>query len=157
MFRRVLDNLKAAREVRDAGLYPCRIYASSIAFDGEQGRKMRELVRQVLPLVDEHYWLPLFDMGGANEGRARVQGNPGRLGNMVDPLPCWSVTTGHITHEGKLSACCFGVGADDALVMADLTRVDFMTGWNSDKFQALRAAHLSLDVRGTPCEECIAG
>lgn len=157
MFERVMDNLRAAREIRDAGGYACRIYGSSIAFDGEQGRKMRATVERVKPYLDEHYWLPLFDMGGANEGKARAQGNPGRLGNMVDPLPCWSVTTGHVTHEGKLSACCFGVGVDDALVMADLKQVPFMEGWNSEKFQALRRAHLSLDVRGTPCEECIAG
>lgn len=156
MFRRVTDNVKEARAIRDAMDYPCRIYGSSIAFDGEQGAKMREFVEHIKLWLDEHYWLPLFDMGGANEGKARVPGNPGRLGNMVDSLPCWSVTTGHITHEGKLSACCFGVGVDDALVMADLREVSFMEGWNSLPFQQLRRAHLASDVRGTPCEECIA-
>jgi hypothetical protein len=42
-------------------------------------------------------------------------------------------------------------------VMADLTKVSFAEGWNSDKFQALRAAHLAKDVRGTACESCAAG
>jgi len=156
-FDRTLHNLRAARRIRDEHEYRCRIYASSIAFDGEQGAKMRTLVQSILPLVDEHYWLPLFSMDGANEGKPRVQGNPGRLGNMRDPLPCFAVTTGHVTHEGKLSACCFGVGVDDTLVMADLTKVDFKTGWNSTEFQHLRAAHLARDVTGTPCQDCIAG
>ena len=76
---------------------------------------------------------------------------------MRDPLPCWSVfTEGHITADGKLSACCFGHGVDDDMVMADLNEVPFLTGWNSEKYQALRAAHLRKDVTGTPCETCAA-
>jgi hypothetical protein len=74
---------------------------------------------------------------------------------MRDPLPCWSVfTEGHITKDGLLSACCFGNGASDTLAMADLKEVDFMTGWNSQAYQDLRAAHLAKDVSKTACAEC---
>ena len=76
---------------------------------------------------------------------------------MRDPLPCWAVfTEGHITHDGKLAACCFGDGLDGGLIMADLREVDFLTGWNSVKYQHLRRAHLARDVRGTACESCAA-
>jgi hypothetical protein len=97
-------------------------------------------------------------MGGAadNWGKKRTAGNPGRAGNMREPLPCWSVTTGHITHDAKLAACCFGTGLDGSLVMADLNEVSFMEGWNSPAFRELRAAHLRKDVTGTGCAECIA-
>ena len=159
LWRRAIDNLKAARRIRDEGGYKCGIYASSIAFDGEQGRKMRLVVQEIEPFVDEHYWLPLFNMNGASKaaGMDPTQGNPGRLGNMRDPLPCWAVfTEGHITHDGKLAACCFGDGLDGGLIMADLTHDSFLSGWNSEKFQALRRAHLSRDVRGTACESCAA-
>lgn len=156
LFERTLHHIRQARALRDENGYKCGIYASSIAFTGEQGDKMHATVESIRPWLDEHYWLPLFDMGGANEGKARVSGNPGRLGNMREPLPCWSVTTGHVTHEGKLSACCFGVGADDTLVMGDLREQTFMEAWNSPVFQELRAAHFRKDVRGTPCEKCIA-
>ena len=160
LYMKALNNLKEARRVRDQGGYKCGIYASSIAFDGEQGEKMRSLINeQVLPYVDEFYWLPLFDMGGAARanGKTPTAGNPGRLDNMRDPLPCWAVATeGHVTKDGLLSACCFGSGMEGDLIMADLKEVSFMEGWNSIKFQSLREAHLKRDVSETPCKECIA-
>lgn len=159
MWRRAIDNLKAARRVRDDGGYKCGIYASSIAFDGEQGEKMRAVVEEIRPFVDEHYWLPLYGMSGASKaaGWKPQPGNPGRLDAMRDPIPCWAVfTEGHITHDGKLAACCFGDGLDGGLVMADLNQQSFMDGWNSAAFKALRQAHLDRDLRGTACESCAA-
>ena len=156
-----LYNLKAARQVRDDGGYNCRLYASSIRYDGEQQVRMQALVDEIAPFVDEHYWLPLYSMGSLATQREEelgyrpIAGNQGRLGNLREPLPCWSAfTEGHITHDGKLSACCFDAG--DKWTMADLTQVSFMDGWNSQAFQALRAAHLKKDVSGTICEDCVA-
>ena len=160
LYRNALANLRDASLVRDYGKFKCGIYASAIAFDGEQGKRMQKLIdEQVKPFVDEFYWLPLFDMGGASTaaGKVPTAGNPGRLGAMRDPLPCWAVSTeGHVTKDGLLAACCFGTGIDGDLIMADLKETDFMSGWHSEKFQQLRSAHLAKDVRGTPCEECIA-
>ena len=160
LYTKALFNLREARRIRDEGKFKCGIYASSIAFDGEQGKRMRALIDElVLPMVDEFYWLPLFDMGGAStaSGKIPTAGNPGRLANMRDPLPCWAVATeAHVTKDGLLAACCFGTGIDGDLIMADLKEVDFMTGWHSQRFQTLREAHLRKDVRGTACEECIA-
>jgi len=159
-YEQAIAHLIAARQIRDAGAYRCGIYASSIAFDGEQGVKMRELVARILPYVDEHYWLPLYGMGGASEasGWRPQPGNPGRLDAMRESLPCWAVfTEGHITHDGKLAACCFGSGVGGDLIMADLNQVSFMEGWNSAEYQRLREAHLAKDVRGTACEACAAG
>lgn len=160
LYAKAIENLKAARKLRDERGFKCRIYASSIAFDGEQGEKMRRLVAEIEPWVDEHYWLPLYGMSGAAKemGWKPRPGNPGRLGNMREPLPCWAVfTEAHITATGGLAACCFGTGLDGDLKMADLTQVSFMDGWNSTAYQALRAAHLKRDVRGTACESCAAG
>lgn len=159
-WQRALNHLRGAREVRDAGGYPCKIYASSIAFDGEQGERMRGVVESIRPLVDEHYWLPLYGMGGASKeaGMKPQQGNPGRLGAMRDPLPCWAVfTEAHITVDGKLAACCFGTGVDGDLIMGDLKKESFMEGWNSDAYRTLRRAHLSENVSMTACRECTAG
>ena len=160
LYQKALDNLKAAWQMRNAKGYRCGLYASSIAFDGSQGERMNALIEDyVAPFVDEFYWLPLFDMGGAAraEGKIPTVGNPGRLGNMRRPLPCWAVIReGHVTKDGLLAACCFGSGIDGDLIMADLKEVSFMEGWNSDKFKLLRQAHLKHDVRGTACEECIA-
>jgi hypothetical protein len=159
-WEKAIDHLKTARQIRDLGGFKCGLYASSIAFDGEQGERMKELVKEITPYVDEHYWLPLYGMGGASKsiGWVPKPGNPGRLDAMRDSLPCWAAfTEGHITKDGHLAACCFGSGIEGDLLMADLNRVGFMEGWNSVKYQELRKAHLSRDVSKTACAECAAG
>ncbi|MBI3140264.1 MAG: radical SAM protein [Rhodocyclales bacterium] len=156
-----LENITAAKKVRDEGGYKCGLYASSIMYDGEQQTKMEALVAEVRPYVDQHYWLPLYSMGSIATQREKelgyrpIAGNQGRIGALREPLPCWSAfTEGHITSAGKLSACCFDAGS--RWVMADLTQVSFMDGWNSAAFRTLREAHLRRDVTGTPCEACVA-
>lgn len=158
LYRRALSNIKAARQIRDDEGYKCAIYASSIAFDGEQGDRMAAIMAEVAPYCDETYRLPLFGMGGASKaaGMKPQPGNPGRLDNMREPLPCWSVTSAHIDKDGILQACCFGQGMEGSLAMADLKTQPFMTGWNSAAFQTLRKAHLAKDVNGTGCETCVA-
>ncbi len=162
LFRRALENIQSAWEVREAGAHRTRLYASSIRYDGKQQEKMERLLAdRVRPWVDEHYWLPLYSMGAfatqreAELGYRPTAGNQGRLGALRDPLPCWSAfTEGHVTAEGKLSACCFD--ATSHWAMGDLTRQSFMEAWNSGAFVRLREAHLRRDVRGTVCEQCIA-
>ena len=157
-----LDNIREARRIRDAGDFKCGIYASSIAYDGEQALRMEAtLERYVLPYVDQHYYLPLYSMGSLATQREEelgyrpTAGNQGRLANLREPLPCWSAfTEGHVTSDGKLSACCFD--ATSQWIMADLHETPFMDGWNSPAFQRLREAHLRKDVTGTICEQCVA-
>jgi hypothetical protein len=158
-WRRAIDNLKEARRIRDEGGYSTKIYASSIAFDGEQGDKMQAVIDEIAEYCDETYKLPLFSMNGAAKanGMKPGPGNPGRLDNMREPLPCWSVWQAHIDRHGRLIACCFGDTPDNAHVMADLTQVSFEAGWNSEKFTALRSAHLAKDVSRTGCATCVAG
>jgi MoaA/NifB/PqqE/SkfB family radical SAM enzyme len=162
LFHRALDNIRAAWEVRAAKGYKTGLYASSIRYDGVQQSKMEALLAsRVLPYVDEHYWLPLYSMGAfaatreAELGYRPTAGNQGRIGALRQPLPCWSAfTEGHVTAEGKLSACCFDATAN--WTMGDLNVESFMQAWNSQAFVALRQAHLNKDVRGTVCENCIA-
>lgn len=164
LFDKSLANLKAAYELRNEKGYKTKIYASSIMFNGEQQERMEALLsKQVVPYVDEHYYLPCFsEMQSPSAERNRSMGwkpnagNVGRLDAMRDPLPCWSVLReGHVRVDGSLSACCFG--ADDKFDMGNLYEMSFMEAWNSEAFQALRKKHLSGDVRGTACEACIHG
>ena len=162
LFERALGNIREAYIIRELGEYKTGLYASSIRYDGEQQEKMERLLdARVRPYVDEHYWLPLYSMGSfATEQEERLgyrptAGNQGRLGALREPLPCWSAfTEGHVTAEGKLSACCFDATAN--WTMGDLTKMGFMEAWNSPEFVALRAAHLKRDVSGTVCEQCVA-
>jgi len=162
LFHRALANIESAWALRKAGGYETGLYASSIRYDGEQQARMEALLdSHVRPYVDQHYWLPLYSMGAFATSRERqlgyrpTAGNQGRIDALRDPLPCWSAfTEGHVTAEGKLSACCFDATAH--WTMGDLNKVPFMEAWNSAPFVKLRAAHLKRDVRGTVCENCLA-
>ena len=161
-FHRVEENLRAARQVRDEVEYltghRCGLYASSIRYDNDQLSKMQSAVQRILPYVDEHYWLPLYGQAGLTSGaRGTVPsaGNQGRIGALRKPLPCWSLfTEGHITWDGRLSACCFD--HDGRFDMGDLNLQSFPEAWHSANFRRLRSANLAEDVRGTVCEKCIA-
>jgi MoaA/NifB/PqqE/SkfB family radical SAM enzyme len=162
LFHRALENVQSAWTTRACGGYRTGLYASSIKYDGEQLTRMEKLLAErVRPYVDMHYWLPLYSMGAfaaqreAELGYRPTAGNQGRIGALRDPLPCWSAfTEGHVTAEGKLSACCFDATAN--WTMGDLTQSSFLEAWHSQPFVALRTAHLNRDVRGTVCERCLA-
>jgi hypothetical protein len=161
-FAKVVEHLKSARRVRDeveaASGHRCGLYASSIRYDDEQQVRMQAAVTQIVPYVDEHYWLPLYGQAGLTSGaRGTVPtaGNQGRIGALRKPLPCWSLfTEGHITYDGRLSACCFD--HDGRFDMGDLNHETFMEAWHGVRFASLRRANLAEDVRGTVCEQCIA-
>jgi hypothetical protein len=154
----VVENIRTAKRIRDERGYACGLYASSIRYDGQQLVRMRAAVEEILPYVDQHYWLPLYGQAGLTagaNGTRPVAGNPGRLDAMRDPIPCWSVfTEGHITYDGRLSACCFD--HDGRFNMGDLKACTFREAWHSLAFQRLRAAHIAGDVSDTPCASCLA-
>lgn len=160
-FTKVIQNIKTARsavdKVFDETGHRCGLYASSILFDGKQQELMEQVVAEITPFVDEHYYLPLYNQAGLTGGLRNtrpVPGNIGRVGNLRKPIPCWAVfTEGHITYDGNLSACCFD--HDGRFHMGDLKQMSFMDAWNSPVFQELRKVHLHGNVTGSVCESCI--
>ncbi|MBF0444417.1 MAG: radical SAM protein [Magnetococcales bacterium] len=160
LFKKLVENIKAARKVRDDNNYNCGLYASYIAYDGDQGKKMQSLVDELSPYLDEIYSLPLYSQadltGKENQehGWTVSGGNPGRNDNKRDPVPCWSLfTEARVSWDGRLSMCCFD--HDERFNAGNLNEMSFMEAWHSQKFQDLRAEHLIGDVRGTACEDCI--
>ncbi len=157
-----LRNVEVAWRIREANGYTTKLYASSIMYDGEQQEKMERLVEDhIVPFVDEHYWLPLYSMGAVATQREEelgyrpTAGNQGRIGGLVQPLPCWSAfTEGHVRSDGQVSLCCFD--ADGRFQVGDLNEEHWMDVWNGEKFQAVRRAHLAKNLAGTVCEECVA-
>ena len=153
-------NIQDAWNLRETLGYATKLYASSIRYDGEQYDRMLKMLKtDVIPFVDEHYWLPLYSMGSLATHREEQlgyrpsAGNVGRYDNPVEPLPCWSLfTEAHVLSDGRLSACCFD--ATGQWVMGDLQRESFMSAWHSEKFMQLRHQHLERNVLGTPCASC---
>ena len=162
LYRAALRNIQGAWHMRNERGLTTGLFASSIRYDGAQQERMNALLAaEVRPYVDEHYWLPLYSMGAfatqreAELGFRPTAGNQGRLGALRDPLPCWSAfTEGHLTAEGRLSACCFDANAN--WTMGDLDTMSFMEAWHSEAFTKLREAHLKRDVAGTVCQSCVA-
>lgn len=161
-YEAALDNLILARYIRDTHGYSTKIYASSIKYDGDQQARMEALVKdRIEPFADEHYWLPLYSMGSVATQREKelgyrpTAGNQGRIGGLVNPLPCWSAfTEGHVRHDGIVSLCCFD--ADGRFQVGNLHDNSWMEIWNNDKFTEIREAHLAQDLTGTVCEACVA-
>jgi len=156
LFPKIAEHVKGAYKVREEGGYDCGVYASFIQYDVIQDTKMNDYLDDVRPYVDELYGLPLYNQAALieNDEWAFVQGNRGRLDNLRDSIPCWSIfTEGHISSDGRLSACCFD--HDNRFNMGDLTKLSFMEAWHSQPFQELRKSHLEKNVDGTICEECV--
>ena len=161
LFEVIKQNIQDAWKVREKGGYDCGLYASYIQYDDEQGYQMNDALDEIRPYVDEVYALPLYNQASFVEEQEKEKGwkptagNRGRVGALRESLPCWAVfTEGHITWDGKLSACCFD--HDGRFHMGDLNTTPFMEAWNSPAFQSLRNAHLNRDVTGTVCEKCVA-
>lgn len=173
LFEKALRNIAAAWVVRRTGGYKTGLYASSIRYDGEQQKKMEELLTErVLPYVDEHYWLPLYSMAMRSEeikaklGYTPTHGNSGRYDPATgmptrNGLPCWALfSEGHVRYDGHLSLCCFG--ADDKFDIGDLNTQSFMEAWHSEAAATAREAHIRTltegpkALKGTVCDVCVA-
>ena len=156
LFHAAVGNIKLAWELRNAVNASTRLYASSILYNPEQKVRMEPLLHsRILPYVDDHYWLPLYNMSesGANVGQP-LPGNPGRIDNPVPPVPCWNIfTSSHVLSDGRMTACPFD--STGKWTMGDLNRQSFMEVWHSSPFRALRRAHLSGDISRTPCSKCV--
>lgn len=160
-YQTVVDNIKDARWIRDyveiSTGHRCGLYASSLAYDDEQRGRMQRAVAEILPHVDEHYWLPLYGHRGLPGPAACTP--PTVAGERKDAtrkaIPCWPLfSEGHITCDGRLSACC--LDHHQRFSMGKLTETSFMQAWHSPPFRALREAHLTGRVTGSPCENCLA-
>jgi len=61
----------------------------------------------------------------------------------------------HLTCEGYLTSCCIDYEHD--LVYADLAHQEPLEAWNNSIIQELRERHLSKQLHGTICHNCLTG
>jgi MoaA/NifB/PqqE/SkfB family radical SAM enzyme len=157
-FERVLANLRWLHDFRLKNHFEKpRISVSSIGMGTgfDEVDILRELVK---PFVDDFYLLPLYNKGGhVAHGGTGIVGNPGRLENMVPPMPCWTIfNSSRITWNGWLTACSFD--HDTSFEIADLNKVSLVEAWHHPKFVELRAKHLSRDceaLKTSVCAKCL--
>jgi MoaA/NifB/PqqE/SkfB family radical SAM enzyme len=154
-FEEVISNIKWLHEYKKNKLKKPRTCVSSI-FINEYEEELKGLRKMISQYVDEFYYLPLYNQAGHIGGKefSKIVGNPGRLENMVPPVPCWALfNAAKITWNGRLTACCFD--HDTRFEIADLNKVSLLEAWHHPKFVKLRQQHLTKDLKGSLCAKCL--
>ena len=124
----------------------------SMIWNEDKIAEMAQFDHSIRPYVDEFYYLPLYNQAGFCEDGCA--GNPGRLDNMREPVPCWSLfNQAHITWDGWMTACSFD--HDGRFKIADLSKTSVDGAWNHRQFHTLREAHLNGTWSNTVCRECL--
>lgn len=128
----------------------------SSIFIKEYEEELESFRKRISSYVDDFYYLPLYNQAGHlnNRGPTRIVGNPGRLENMVPPVPCWVLfNAAKITWNGWLTACCFD--HDTRFEIADLHKVSLLDAWHHPKFVRMRQQHLDRDFTHSLCAKCL--
>lgn len=145
-FDEVVQNIIEAANVCPAG----RSVAVSMILDPEVVSQQKALAEHLRRWVDV-YFLPQYNSQGFVDG---VPGNPGRIGALVPPVPCWSLfQSTYVTWDGWMTACPFDYEGTHRI--ADLKETSLAVAWASDKYRTLRALHLSGELKGSLCARCL--
>lgn len=151
-FNKVVANIREFAEWRQKNnITSIRTCVSSIRGEKEypDAKIFREMISQY---VDDFYYLPLYNQAGHVAGK--VVGNPGRLENLANPVPCWALfNAAKITWNGWLTACCFD--HDERFEIADLNNTSLLEAWHHPKFVELRKQHLENNLKNSLCTKCL--
>ena len=156
-FEKVFSNIKwLSNFLKKNNITSLRTCVSSI-FIPEYKEELEELEKMIIPYVDEFYFLPLYNQAGHIGGKeyTKIVGNPGRLENMVRPVPCWALfNAAKITWDGWLTACCFD--HDEKFEIEDLNKVSLIEAWHHPKFVEMRKEHLNNNFnKSSLCAKCL--
>jgi MoaA/NifB/PqqE/SkfB family radical SAM enzyme len=158
-FEQVMKNIRWLHAFKAAGSRTTPRTCVSAIHVEKFHDELESLRTMVAPYVDDFYFLPLYNQGGHVGGKdyTRIVGNPGRLENMVPPIPCWGLfNSAKISWNGWLTSCYFD--HDGCFEIADLNRISLLDAWQHPKFVGLREKHLSRDenlLRDSVCGKCL--
>ena len=153
-FETVVQNIKWLHSyLSDNKIDSLKTSVSSI-FVPEFKDELESFREMISKYVDHFYYLPMYSQGGNVGSVHGSTGNPGRLDNMVDVVPCWMLfNASRVTWDGKLTACCFDHEAK--FIMGDLKEDSVMDAWHSEKFIELRKRHLENNLNDSLCAKCL--
>ena len=152
---RCVYNFIANDRLSKSPKYKTKIYASYIERETqEEDEIMKNYIKNFIkPLVDECYELPLYNQACFKRTHKYV-GNMGRLGNLVNPIPCWGVfRKPNITVDGHMTLCYFDFESE--FICGDLKEQSFMECWNSKFAQELRQQHINNEIIHPRCKKCL--
>jgi len=152
-FDKVINNIKwlsGYKKLTGAKIKTC---VSSIFID-KYADELDGFKNMISSYVDEFYYLPLYNQAAHVSKEAAVIGNPGRLENLVPPIPCWVLfNAAKVTWDGKFTACCFD--HDMKFEIADLHETSLLAAWNHPKLTKLRRQHLTKNLESSLCAKCL--
>lgn len=142
-FPRIMERLQWLIDYRRSSGLDFKIYVSS-TYIASTRTGIFALRDTIAPLIDEFY----------THGTCPL---PGETLEEVDhgfKLPCPMIFNRiHVTAEGFVNPCCFDF--HNALALADLHQVSLEEAWRGARFTDLRRRHLSGEVSGTMCGNCV--
>lgn len=152
----VLQNLKQCYDYKEKSRIPVHIYVSSVATkynsDEEAIRKRLEPICDELAIyhvMDHDGLMPEVDLYLCDDTvKCDIDARKKAPCPMVFNLIA-------ITVEGYLTACC--MDTNNYLAYADLHEQDLKTAWNNAVITELRNRHMSNDLKGSLCFNCIYG
>lgn len=143
-FDKVLENLSQIKKYRDKEKVPLRIYSTFIIT--ETNRYEVDVAKEVIGARCDEL---LFFSEGNQGGYMSQRNKPATI-----TLPCSLLFNRfHVACEGYYTMCC--VDFQNYLAVADLNKVSVKDAWRSNLAVAMRKKHLSSEVSGTLCENCV--
>lgn len=157
LFDKVIDNIKWVDNYKkENNLKTPRTCVSSI-FINKYKNELDNFKEYISQYVDDFYYLPLYNQAGhiGGEEYTKIIGNPGRLENMVNPIPCWALfNAAKISWDGYLTACCFD--HDEKFKIADLNNCSLIEAWHHQKFVKMREFHITKkNLENSLCSKCL--
>jgi wyosine [tRNA(Phe)-imidazoG37] synthetase (radical SAM superfamily) len=147
-YDRVIDNLRAFHDYREAREYPCKIFVSFTAIPAMKGEI--ELVRDDVREISDDFISPLAN------NRAGGYGVDCEDDEFAFRHPCSQLFNNvYISSEGYLVTC--GQEFYNKGVVADLKTMPLGDAWNCNRFIEFRRDYISKKniVPGTFCYNCL--
>ncbi|MCM1154899.1 MAG: radical SAM protein [Roseburia sp.] len=150
-FDKVIENLKFISGLRHTHQF--KLYISFImtkqtvgtkeTFKSEYGKYVDDIL--FFNCINQSGYMPELN------NLLAIDGNAG--GYNIDGVCPMIFNKLHVTYEGYLTMCC--ADFQNYLAVADLNKEPLQDAWNNQYAQALRKRHLSHDLNGTICANCI--
>lgn len=155
MFDQVVNNIEWLSKYMSDNHFKKPATAVSSILAGDLKEELDSFRERISPLVDETYYLPLYNQGGHIQTDEVVTHNLARVDNPIPPIPCWVLFNScKISWDGWMTACCFD--HDNSFRVADLHTTSLVDAWNDPKFVELRRRHIEKDqLEDSFCSRCL--
>lgn len=146
-FDKVLENLKQTRDFRDRNNIRLKIGVSYVLTDANYREKQYAL-DTFGKMADDMVFDKVKNHGGYQDNESASQ--------VAQKTPCSMLFNRfHVSFEGYFTLCC--IDYQNYLAVSDLNHASLAEAWASKLAVDMRVKHLSSDIKGTLCYNCISG